>query len=133
MTMNRDISITFMSGPNDGKTLNFEQPDLGEERVLLIGRREGCDIHLHFDNQASRLHARLGIVSMPVTASESVENPFVLTFWLEDGESRNGTFTEKEKVPIVGRVNLRPGSLFRVGRTWLRLDVPLSFGDEPEF
>lgn len=133
MTMNRDISITFMSGPHDGKAMNFEQPDPGEERVILIGRREGCDIHLHFDNQASRLHARLGLVSMPVTASESVENPYVLAFWLEDGESRNGTYVEKEKVPISGRVNLRPGSLFRVGRTWLRLDVPLSFGDMPDF
>lgn len=133
MATNRDISITFMSGPYDGKTLNFEQPETGEERVLLIGRREGCDIHLHFDNQASRLHAKLGMVSVPVTATESVDSPFMLAFWLEDGGSRNGTFLEREKVPIVGRVNLRPGSLFRVGRTWLRLDVPLSFGDEPEF
>ncbi|NWG16431.1 MAG: FHA domain-containing protein [Chloroflexi bacterium] len=133
MLSNKDISITFMSGPHDGKTLNFEQPDAGEERVLLIGRREGCDIHLHFDNQASRLHAKLGIVSVPVTASESVENPFMLTFWLEDGGSRNGTFVEKERGTIVGRVSLRPGSLFRVGRTWLRLDVPLSFDDDPEF
>lgn len=133
MATNRDISITFMSGPHDGKTLNFEQPDTGEERVLLIGRREGCDIYLNFDNQASRLHAKLGIVSVPITATESVENPFMLAFWLEDGGSRNGTFIEREKVPIIGRVNLRPGSLFRVGRTWMRLDVPLSFGDEPEF
>ena len=133
MSSNREVSITFMSGPYDGKTVNFEQPDSGEERVLLLGRREGCDIYLPFDNQASRLHARLGIMSVQVTATESVENPFMLAFWLEDGGSRNGTFLEKEKVPIVGRVNLRPGTLFRVGRTWLRLDVPLSFSDEPEF
>jgi hypothetical protein len=57
----------------------------------------------------------------------------MLTFWLEDGGSRNGTFLEKDKVAIAGRVNLRPGTLFRVGRTWMRLDVPMSFGDEPEF
>jgi pSer/pThr/pTyr-binding forkhead associated (FHA) protein len=122
-----------MSGPYDGKTLTFEQPEMGEERVLLIGRREGCDIHLNFDSQASRIHARMGCASIPVTASESVENPFMLAFWLEDGNSRNGTYLEKEKLPIRGRVSLRPGSLFRVGRTWMRLDVPISFDEGPEY
>lgn len=131
--MNKDISITFMSGPHDGKTLSFEQPEMGEERVLLIGRREGCDVHLNFDSQASRIHARLGCASIPVTASESVDNPFMLAFWLEDGNSRNGTFMEKDKLPIRGRVSLRPGSLFRVGRTWMRLDVPITFDDGPEY
>jgi pSer/pThr/pTyr-binding forkhead associated (FHA) protein len=131
--MNKDISITYMSGPYDGKTLTFEQPELGEERVLLIGRREGCDVHLNFDSQASRIHARLGCASIPVTASESVDNPFMLAFWLEDGNSRNGTFIEKEKLPIRARVSLRPGSLFRVGRTWMRLDVPITFDDGPEY
>jgi pSer/pThr/pTyr-binding forkhead associated (FHA) protein len=131
--MNKDISITYMSGPHDGKTLSFEQPELGEERVLLIGRREGCDVHLNFDSQASRIHARLGCASIPVTASESVDNPFMLAFWLEDGNSRNGTFIEKDKLPIKARVSLRPGSLFRVGRTWMRLDVPITFDDGPEY
>ena len=125
----REISITFMSGPLDGKTLNFEQPDMGDERVLAIGRREGCDIFLPFDNQASRLHARIGCASMPVTASDSVTNPFILAFWLEDNDSRNGTYVERKKERITGRITLRPGTLFRVGRTWLRLDVPLSFED----
>jgi pSer/pThr/pTyr-binding forkhead associated (FHA) protein len=128
--MGSDISITYMSGPFDGRTMSFEQPESGEEKVLLIGRREGCDIHLHFDSQASRIHARLGILAIPVTASESVENPYMLGFWLEDGNSRNGTFLERDKNPIKGRVSLRPGVLFRVGRTWLRLDVPLSNEDD---
>lgn len=128
----RDISITFMSGPYDGKALSFRQPDAGDERILLIGRREGCDIHLHFDSQASRVHARLGIASIPVTATESVHNPFVLGFWLEDGTSRNGTFVEREKTAIKGRVSLRPGTIFRVGRTWLRLDVPVAYDAESD-
>ncbi|MBZ0283742.1 MAG: FHA domain-containing protein [Anaerolineae bacterium] len=133
--MAREISITYMSGPHDGKTLSFEQPEMGEEKVLLIGRREGCDVHLHFDSQASRIHARLGVMSIPVTASESVDNPFMLGFWLEDGNSRNGTFVEKDKNPIKGRMSLRPGVMFRTGRTWLRLDVPLTYddGDGPEY
>jgi pSer/pThr/pTyr-binding forkhead associated (FHA) protein len=126
MFMNKELSITFMSGPMDGKTLRFEQPDIGDELVISIGRREGCDIYLPFDNQVSRLHARLGCGVMEVTASESVTNAFLLTFWLEDSGSRNGTFIEREKPPLKGRVSLRPGTLFRIGRTWLRLDVPLS-------
>jgi pSer/pThr/pTyr-binding forkhead associated (FHA) protein len=127
--LKREISITYMSGPLDGKKLNFEQPMVGEERVITIGRREGCDIHIPFDNQVSRLHAKLGIVSVPTTSSDSVTNPFILTFWLEDGGSRNGTYIEKEDSTVYGRVSLRPGTLFRIGRTWLRLDVPFSYND----
>jgi pSer/pThr/pTyr-binding forkhead associated (FHA) protein len=122
----QEISITYMSGPLDGKTLRFEQPDIGDELVLAIGRREGCDIHLQFDNQVSRVHARLGCTVADVTSSESVPNPFIMSFWLQDAGSRNGTFVERDKTPIQGKVSLRPGSMFRIGRTWLRLDVPLS-------
>ncbi|MFW5708981.1 MAG: FHA domain-containing protein [Chloroflexota bacterium] len=125
----REISITYMSGPLDGKKLSFDQPPIGEERVITIGRREGCDIHIPFDNQVSRLHAKLGCVAVPTTSTESVTSPFLLTFWLEDGGSRNGTFIEREDDPVEGRVSLRPGTLFRIGRTWLRLDIPLSYGD----
>lgn len=124
--MNRELSITFMSGPLDGKTLRFEQPDTGDELVLSIGRREGCDIYLPFDSQVSRLHARLGCSVEPITGTDSIAEPFVLAFWLEDQSSRNGTFLEREKKSIRGRVTLRPGALFRIGRTWMRLDVPLS-------
>jgi pSer/pThr/pTyr-binding forkhead associated (FHA) protein len=126
MFMVKEISITYMSGPYDGKTLRFEQPEAGEELVLAIGRREGCEIHLPYDNQVSRVHARLGVLAQEVTASESVTSPYILSFWLQDNGSRNGTFVEREKEPVRGRVSLRPGTLFRIGRTWLRLDVPLS-------
>lgn len=123
----REISITYMSGPFDGKKLTFAQPAVGEERMLSIGRAEGRDIHLPFDSQVSRLHARLGCVSVPTSTGDSVTSPYVLTFWLEDGGSRNGTFVEKDDKPVAGRVSVRPGSLFRIGRTWLRLDIPLSY------
>ena len=124
--MERELSITYMSGPHDGKTQRFDQPEVGDEMVLNIGRREGCDIHLPFDNQVSRLHARLGCVANAVSASDSVTEPFLLSFWLEDMRSRNGTYIEREKDALRGRTSLRPGTLFRIGRTWLRLDVPLS-------
>lgn len=127
--MNRrgEISVTFMSGPLDGKTLTFDQPEIGEQRIITIGRRDTCDIHLGFDNQVSRLHARLGCVASSVTDSDT-NLPALLSFWLEDSNSRNGSYIEKDPEPITERVNLRPGILFRIGRTWLRLDVPLSFG-----
>jgi pSer/pThr/pTyr-binding forkhead associated (FHA) protein len=125
----KDISITFMSGPLDGKKLTFGQPPIGDERIITIGRREGCDIHIPSDNQISRLHARVGCVSVPTTSGDAANRPFVLSFWIEDGGSRNGTFIEREPDPVAGRVNLRPGTLFRVGRTWLRLDIPLSYED----
>lgn len=125
--MRREISITYMSGPQDGKKITFEQPEIGGERVITIGRREGCDIHIPFDNQISRLHAKLGCMAVPTTSSDSITVPYLLTFWLEDGGSRNGTFIEKQDDPVTERVSLRPGTLFRVGRTWMRLDVPLSY------
>lgn len=125
--MQKHISVTYMSGPFDGKSMRFEQPSTGEELILTVGRREGCDIEIDFDNQVSRVHARIGCKVVPVTATEGMSNPYHLAFWLEDVESRNGTYVEKQDAPINGRVDLRPGVLFRIGRTWMRLDVPLSF------
>lgn len=121
----REFSITYMSGPLDGKKLSFTQPPVGEERVLLIGRREGSDIHLPFDSQVSRIHARVGCMSLPASTDHD-NTSGILTFWLEDGGSRNGTFIEKDDEPIISRVSMRPGTLFRIGRTWLRLDLLLS-------
>lgn len=122
-----EISLTLMSGPLDGKKISFEQPDVGEQRLITIGRREGCDVHLPFDNQVSRLHARVGCASVPVTEPDNTATPYILTFWLEDGGSRNGCFVEKDPEPIKDRVSIRPGMLFRIGRTWIRLDIPLTF------
>jgi pSer/pThr/pTyr-binding forkhead associated (FHA) protein len=124
--MERSISITYMSGPDDGKTVFFEQPDLGDELILTLGRRDGCDLYLPYDHQASRLHARLGCAVAGISASETSSEPYIMSFWLEDAQSRNGTFIEHEPQSIRKRVSLRPGTLFRIGRTWLRLDVPLS-------
>ena len=101
------VTITFMSGPMDGKTLQWPYPE-GSELVLTIGRRESCDIVLNYDTQVSRVHARV------------VYETGQRTFYLEDTGSRNGTFLGNNRLD--GRVPLKPGTLFRVGRTWLRLD-----------
>ena len=123
-----EISVTYMSGPLDGKTLTFPQPNVGQEKTLTIGRRDDCDVNMAFDNQVSRVHAYLGCSAQPTTDPDLTSQPATLSFWLEDGGSRNGTFIEKAPNPLTSRVSLRPGTLFRIGRTWLRLDIPLSFG-----
>lgn len=105
------ISITFMSGPRDGDTLTFPlDPTTSDISIVLtIGRREDTDVCLHYDSQASRLHAHL---------SYDGEQ-----FWIEDTGSRNGTFlSTNERIPDNEKVVLEPGALFRVGKTWLRLD-----------
>jgi pSer/pThr/pTyr-binding forkhead associated (FHA) protein len=111
------ITVTFMSGPLDGKTLEWDRPDGEREMVLTIGRREGCDIPLDYDTQVSRLHAR--IVYEPVSQG----------FSLEDAGSRNGTYLGSDR--LTGRTSLQPGMLFRVGRTWLRIDPFRAAPQEP--
>lgn len=108
--MQKQISITFMSGPKDGDVLIFDVPEniYLEPLILSIGRREDLDICLDFDNQVSRLHANLGF-----DGSE---------FWLEDVDSRNGTFLHDERLSANEKNQIEAGTLFKVGRTWLRLD-----------
>jgi pSer/pThr/pTyr-binding forkhead associated (FHA) protein len=50
---------------------------------------------------------------------------------LEDAQSTNGTFIDDDK--IEGRVEILPGQLFRVGRTWLRVEPMARFSPlEPD-
>jgi pSer/pThr/pTyr-binding forkhead associated (FHA) protein len=107
-----EIAITLMSGPKDGSILTFETLlDSGKPTEISIGRREGCDVCLNYDSQVSRDHA------LVVFDGEQ--------FWLEDTGSLNGTYIDEEK--ITGRVAIEPGQLFRVGRTWLRVEPIAQF------
>ncbi len=103
-----DLRITLMSGPQDGRTYAFSPPGDGGTLTVTIGRREGCDIVLGYDAQVSRLHVRL------------IYDPRDTEFYLEDSNSRNGTFLGHSR--IKGRVGIEPGVLFKVGRTWMRID-----------
>jgi pSer/pThr/pTyr-binding forkhead associated (FHA) protein len=47
-----------------------------------------------------------------------------MEYFLEDVGSRNGTFIGSRRVHE--RDVIQPGELFRIGRTWLRLDHPPS-------
>ena len=106
------IEVALMSGRQDGAVLTFERLlDSDEPTVISIGRREGSDVCLNYDSQVSREHAAL------ICDRE--------TFWLEDKQSTNGTYVGDEK--ITGRVQIEPGQLFRIGRTWLRIEPATSF------
>ncbi len=104
------FSITMMSGPRDGEIMVFPVEDVSTEAplILTVGRRDGSDIRLNYDSQVSRLHAHIGYDGT--------------VFWIEDMGSRNGTFIEDEALDTGEKRNIVTGTLFRVGRTWLRLD-----------
>jgi len=107
------VTVMIMSGPDDGREYQFRRadgagsPGPNGSWVLTLGRRDDCDLYLLFDTQVSRLHARL--IGMPDGR-----------WLLEDSGSRNGTFVGKRRID--GQTELEPGVLFRIGRTWLRLE-----------
>lgn len=104
-----------MSGVEDGLQLSLavENGDGqfdGERWTINIGRREDNDICLRHDMFSSRLHARI---------HRSADG-----WLLEDCDSTNGTFIEVrgEDQRISGTISIQPGDLFRVGRTWMRIE-----------
>ncbi len=108
------IDITIMSGVDDGLILSFTTANGDgvlnhDEWMLTLGRRDDNDVCLRNDTFSSRQHARL--------YQRERE------WWLEDCDSKNGTFIEQEEddARVSGMIQLHPGQLFRVGRTWLRL------------
>ncbi|MFQ3534394.1 MAG: FHA domain-containing protein [Aggregatilineales bacterium] len=110
--MRQTVSITFMSGPLDGKTLSWEVPNDGSDLTIVIGRRPNLHVTISYDQQVSRTHAHL--IYVPSTDQ----------FFLVDKKSRNHTFLSmrREKLEPEQRYEIAPGTLFQVGRTWLRLD-----------
>ncbi len=115
------ISIRMMSGPLDGQRLSFAVPTSGGPLVLTLGRMETCDVSLSFDGQVSRTHARL-FCALNREALAVGGDLSRLEMTLEDFSSRNGTFIGDQRL---GKhpATLVPGQLFRVGRTWLRVEA----------
>lgn len=107
------LLVTIMSGPDDGRKVRFRRADgdgqsgMSGSWLLTLGRRDDCDLCLPFDTQISRLHAQL-----EYRPEEG--------WFLDDTGSRNGTFVGKRR--IEGPVLLEAGTLFRIGRTWLRIE-----------
>lgn len=112
MAENGLLAIMFMSGPDDGRVLYFS-PEQGHGHAhtdgswsLSVGRRQDCDVSIPFDTLLSRQHALL---------RRTPDG----RLWLIDAGSMNGTFVDETRIekptPIMN------GQLFRLGRTWLRV------------
>ena len=117
--MNQKVNIIIMSGIDDGTLLSFDtQNQEGTiqdgEWILSIGRRDENDIVLRNDTFVSREHAQIICQAGEWT--------------LKDCASTNGTFCENlseffEDIRVEETMPLKPNDLFRVGRTWLRLQI----------
>jgi len=110
------VDIMIMSGVDDGllltfSTANSDGANKDDEWMLTLGRRDDNDVCLRNDTYSSRNHARLYLRGEH--------------WWLEDCNSKNGTFIEEEEedARVSGMIELNPGQLFRVGRTWLRIQT----------
>lgn len=90
--------LVYRSGAGEQQLLELPSGD-GE---LTIGRSETADVCLEWDEEVSRLHAEL----------DCVAGEYVL---VDDGLSRNGSYTNGERVH--GRRRLSDGDLLRFGRT----------------
>jgi pSer/pThr/pTyr-binding forkhead associated (FHA) protein len=107
----------IMSGVDDGTLLKCSLTDGDGELladdvwVLTIGRQDSNDICLSNDTFVSRQHAYIYFQDS--------------TWYIEDRNSTNGTFIEMpdEDRLVQDRITLLPGQLFRIGRTWLRIET----------
>ena len=111
------LNLMMMSGVEDGQQRNFDSEN-GDghsengEWIISIGRRDDNDITLRSDTFISRIHAQIHWKDD--------------RWWLEDCASKNGTFIEgvgDEDVRVTGTIPITPGQLFRIGRTWMRIQV----------
>lgn len=112
--MEYSIAIMFMSSIEDGKLLVLSTDTDGQTEngkwILGLGRREENAVWLRYDSFASRDHAQI------------IHDGKAWT--LKDCDSKNGTYIENgrdDDVRVSGTVPLGIGQLFRVGRTWFRL------------
>lgn len=113
-----EIAVALMSGPKDGDVITINTLlDSDDPVEMTIGRREGCDVCLSYDSQVSREHARLTYDGD--------------TFWLEDLGSTNGSYVED--IRIKDRTEVGAGQLFRIGRTWLRVEPTAHFTPFQDF
>jgi pSer/pThr/pTyr-binding forkhead associated (FHA) protein len=110
------VEIMIMSGVEDGRVLRLDSEASegrfrDDEWTLTIGRREDCDVCLRNDSFISREHARLHLRDN--------------RWWLEDGKSKNGTLIEQgdEDMRVEGTIPVEIGQIFRIGRTWLRIQA----------
>jgi len=93
------ITLEIMSGAMDGEEFRLN-------KSFTIGREKSNEVPLKLDKYISRRHARI-----------LINGPRV---FVEDLGSTNGTFIQGERVHE--RVEVDKEELFRVGRTWIKLN-----------
>lgn len=115
------LNLMIMSGVDDGLLLNYDTDNndgnlINETWTLSIGRAPEDDIFLRTDTFISRRHAIL----------QWQDNTWSMT----DNNSKNGTFIENADNPTedlrlhpLETIALSPDQLFRIGRTWLRIQT----------
>lgn len=114
--MDARLNVMIMSGVDDGSLFKFSADNNDGEHlldgtwVITLGRHDSNDICLNNDTFVSRMHARI------ILRDDGL--------WIEDCGSTNGTCIETptEDLQIDQIAPLLPGQLFRVGRTWLRIE-----------
>lgn len=109
------LQIMVMSGVDDGSLLKCSLANGDGQRspggwIVTLGRHDSNDICLTNDTFVSRQHAK-------IHWREGV-------WWLEDCNSTNGTYVEmpNEDQSLEGMMPIEVGQLFRIGRTWLRIE-----------
>lgn len=88
----------LLARDGDGRLRAFPLPDAG--RPLSVGRQEGCDVRLDWDERVSRIHA-------------TVEHEAGDWSVVDAGRSLNGTYVNGERVSR--RVRLRDRDVVRMG------------------
>lgn len=112
--MFNQVDIMIMSGVDDGKLHSFNAADLPDQRIT-IGRGDDNLIVVPYDVAVSRNHA-------VIYQHEHM-------WWLEDLNSKNGTYIERDTTllnqneRIRSVVPLEDGQLFRIGKTWMRFQT----------
>ena len=102
------VSITFMSGPYDGKELFLDQ------MPITLGREPHHPVAIFYDLLVSRNHARIHLDEAG--------------YWVEDTQSTNGTLLNEEK--IKAKTRLASGDVLQLGNTWLKFVIPPGISEE---
>ena len=110
------LTITHLSGPRDGETMELEAA--GSPPEVTFGRQASCTIPLPHDSEVSRRHARLFWRDQ--------------VWWLEDLKSSNGSFLgefqNQQRVAVATKIE--EGIIFRVGMSRFRIAAMRTTGAE---
>lgn len=109
--MDQELFLRYMSGPKDGELLVVGKAPASQD--ITFGRQASSTVSLPEDPEISRTHAK-----MYRKGNE---------WWLEDLGSSNGSFVGEfsRSRKIAEGTELKPGTIFRVGRTRFMIEQPV--------